>query len=59
MVKVHGLVDGPDSLGRGRARDPNVPTLFQVSDVDTEVIRWANGDWVQQVMLPFEIPADV
>ena len=42
----------------GGARDPKVPTLFQVSDVDTGVIRWVNADQVKQVMLPFELPAD-
>ena len=42
----------------GGARDPKVPTLFQVSDVDTGVIRWVNADQVQQVMLPMEIPVD-
>lgn len=43
----------------GGARDPKVPTLFQVSDIDTGVIRWVNADQAQQIMLPFEIPADV
>ena len=42
----------------GGARDPKVPTLFQVSDIDTEVIRWVNADQVQQIMLPFELPAE-
>ena len=42
----------------GGARDPKVPTLFQVSDVDTGVIRWVNADQVKQIMLPFELPAD-
>ena len=42
----------------GGARDPKVPTLFQVSDVDTGVIRWVNADQVKQKMLPFELPAD-
>ena len=41
----------------GGARDPKVPTLFQISDVDTGVIRWINADQVQQIILPFEIPA--
>ena len=41
----------------GGARDPKVPTLFQISDVDTGVIRWVNADQVKQVMLPFELPA--
>ena len=43
----------------GGARDPKVPTLFQVSDVDTGVIRWVNADQVKQIMLPFELPADI
>ena len=42
----------------GGARDPRVPTLFQVSDIDTGVIRWVNADCVQQITLPFEIPLD-
>ena len=41
----------------GGARDPRVPTLFQISDVDTGVIRWINADCVQQIMLPSELPA--
>ena len=43
----------------GGARDPRVPTLFQISDIDTGVIRWVNADCIQQIMLPFVIPADV
>ena len=42
----------------GGARDSKVPTLFQVSDIDTGVIRWVNADCVQQIMLPFELPAE-
>ena len=42
----------------GGARDPKVPTLFQISDIDTGVIRWVNADQVQQIMLPFELPAE-
>ena len=34
------------------ARDPKVPTLFQIACVDTGVIRWVNADQVTQVMLP-------
>ena len=41
----------------GGARDPRVLTLFQVSDIDTGVIRWVNADQVKQIMLPLEIPA--
>jgi len=40
----------------GGARDPKVPTLFQISDVDTGVVRWVNADQVQQVMLPVDLP---
>ena len=43
----------------GGARDPKVPTLFQVSDIDKGLIRWVNEDCDQQIMLPFELPADV
>ena len=42
----------------GGARDPKVPTLLQISDVDTGVIRWINADQVQQIMLPFELPVE-
>ena len=28
----------------GGARNPKVPTLFQVADVDTGVINWVNAD---------------
>ena len=42
----------------GGARDPKVPTLFQISDIDTGIIRWVSADQVQQIMLPFELPVD-
>ena len=42
----------------GGARDPKVPTLFQIADIDTGVIHWVNEDCVQQVMLPFELPEE-
>ena len=42
----------------GGERDPKVPTLFQVSDIDTGVIRWVSADQVQQIMLPFELAVD-
>ena len=32
----------------GGARNPKVPTLFQVADVDTGVINWVNADLVTQ-----------
>ena len=31
------------------ARNPKVPTLFQVADVDTGVINWVNADLVTQI----------
>ena len=34
----------------GGARDPKVPTLFQIACVDTGVIRWVNADLVTQVV---------
>ena len=34
----------------GGARDPGVPTLFQVADVDTGVIKWINADAVSDVI---------
>ena len=34
----------------GGARNPKVPTLFQVSDVDTGVINWINADLVTQIV---------
>ena len=40
----------------GGGRDPKVPTLFQISDIDTGVICWVNADQVQQIMLPIQIP---
>ncbi len=33
----------------GGARNPNVPTLFQVADVDTGVINWVNADLVTHI----------
>ena len=34
----------------GGARDPNVPTMFQVVDVDSGVIRWVNADLVTHIV---------
>ena len=34
----------------GVARNPKVPTLFQVADVDTGVINWINADLVTQIV---------
>ena len=33
----------------GGARNPKVPTLFQVADVDTGVINWVNADLVTHI----------
>ena len=30
----------------GGARNPKIPTLFQVADVDTGVINWVHADFV-------------
>ena len=40
----------------GSARDPKAPSLFQVADVDTGVVRWVNADCVQKVLLPVSQP---
>ena len=40
----------------GSARDPKAPSLFQVADVDTGVLRWVNADCVQKVLLPVSHP---
>ena len=34
----------------GGARNPKVPTLFQIADVDTGVINWANADLVTHIV---------
>ena len=34
----------------GGARDPKVPTLFQVAEVDTGVIRWVCADLVTHIV---------
>ena len=34
----------------GGARNPKVPTLFQVADVDTGVINWVNADLVSNIV---------
>ena len=33
----------------GGARNPKVPTLFEVADVDTGVINWVNADLVTHI----------
>ena len=34
----------------GGARDPKVPTLFQIVDVDTGRVRWVNADLVTHIV---------
>ena len=34
----------------GSARDSKAPSLFQIADVDSGVIRWVNADLVLQVL---------
>jgi len=34
----------------GGARDPKVPTLFQVADIDTVVVRWVCADVVTHIV---------
>ena len=34
----------------GGARNPKVPTLFQVADVDSGVVRWVNADLVTYIV---------
>ena len=34
----------------GGARNPKIPTLFQVADVDTVVINWVNADFVTHIV---------
>ena len=34
----------------GGARNPKVPTLFQVADVDTGVVTWVNADVVSRIV---------
>jgi hypothetical protein len=34
----------------GGARNPKVPTLFQVADVDSGVVRWVNADLVTHIV---------
>ena len=33
----------------GGARNPKIPTLFQVADIDTGVINWVNADLVTHI----------
>lgn len=39
-------------FSEGSARDPKMPSLFQVGDVDTGEVQWVNGDCVQKVVMP-------
>ena len=34
----------------GGARNPKVPTLFQVVDVDTGIVTWVNADLVSHIV---------
>ena len=34
----------------GGARNPKVPTLFRVADVDTGVVNWVNADLVTHIV---------
>ena len=34
----------------GGARDPKIPTLFQIVDVDSGVVRWVNADLVSHIV---------
>jgi hypothetical protein len=34
----------------GGARNPKVPTLFQVADVDTGIVTWVNADLVTHIV---------
>ena len=34
----------------GGARNPKIPTLFQVAEVDTGVIKWVNADLVTLIV---------
>ena len=34
----------------GVGRNPKVPTLFQVADVDSGVVRWVNADLVTHIV---------
>ena len=34
----------------GGARNPKVPTLFQVADVGSGVVRWVNADLVTHII---------
>ena len=36
----------------GSARDPKSPSLVQLADVDTGVIRWVNADCIEQILMP-------
>ena len=46
--------DHPELVGS--ARNLQAPSLFQVADVDSGVIRWGNADCVQRVCLPIKSP---
>ena len=52
-----GLPDQPECwwmadviFVEGGARNPKVPTLFQVADVDSGAVRWVNADLVTHIV---------
>ena len=52
-----GQADKPESwwmadviFVEGGARNPKVPTLFQVADVVSGVVRWVNADLVTHIV---------
>ena len=36
----------------GSSRDPKAPSLFQIADADTGLVRWCNADCVQKFLRP-------
>ena len=43
-------MDGGRDLCGGGARNPQVPTLFQVADVDSGEVFWVNADLVTHIV---------
>ena len=41
------------ALVNGAIHYPKTPSLFQIADVESGVIRWVNADCVQNVLIPF------
>ena len=46
VTDTEGLAHGRCDQVDGGARNPKVPTLFRVADIDTGVINWINADLV-------------